>query len=132
MEFEIIERALINVDEGLKHLHSLKDGGFRIAIDDFGTGYSSFETMFSFDIDTIKLDKSMTDIITNPKGFHVCKHAFSLFRDLSIECIAEGVETEEQMKLLRKIGARYTQGYYFAKAVPFDKVVSYKPPVNNL
>jgi len=127
VEFEILERALVEGEKAIDQLRLLKDKGFRIAIDDFGVGYSSYEFITSFDIDTIKLDKTLIDRIDERKGYLVCKHAFVLAQDLDCDCIAEGAETRGQIERLQRMGARYIQGWYFSPALPIEAVPEYRP-----
>jgi len=124
IEFEILEKSLL--DECTKDtIQVLKEHGFAIAIDDFGVGYSSFELITKFDIDTIKMDKSIIDLLSQPKGYAICKHIVSLCDDIDCKCIAEGVETKEQLDKLYKMGTKYVQGFYFSKALPPDKMLDY-------
>jgi EAL domain-containing protein (putative c-di-GMP-specific phosphodiesterase class I)/cellobiose-specific phosphotransferase system component IIC len=125
VEFEILERSLIDNQKSSSILTMLKSNGFKIAIDDFGVGYSSFELMTKFDIDTIKMDKSIIDLIDRPKGFAVCKHIIKLCSDINCRCVAEGVETQEQLDKLHTIGAKYVQGYYFSAAIAPNKLLDY-------
>jgi EAL domain-containing protein (putative c-di-GMP-specific phosphodiesterase class I) len=125
IEFEILERSLIDNNKASTILNMLKTHGFKIAIDDFGVGYSSFELMTKFDIDTIKMDKSIIDLIDRPKGYAVCNHIIKLCNDINCRCVAEGVETQEQLDKLYNIGAKYVQGYYFSAAIAPNKLLDY-------
>jgi len=124
IEFEILERSLLE-NQVNNIIEKLKQHGFAIAIDDFGVGYSSFDLITNFNIDTIKMDKSIIDLMNNPKGYAVCKHIISLCKEINCKCIAEGVETKEQLEKLSTIGAKYIQGYYFSKALPPEKLLEY-------
>lgn len=127
IEFELIERGLLDNDVAIQNIFLLKDKGFNISIDDFGVGYSSFETLCSLPIDTVKLDKSIVDLIDTPKGYSICKHIADLCVDVGFTCIAEGVETEEQLNILKKLGVPYIQGYFFSPAIPFGDIYTYIP-----
>ncbi len=129
VEFEVIERAFIN-NEAKDNLVFLKEKNFKISLDDFGKGYSSFETIYNFDIDTLKIDKSIIDMILNDRGHSICKHIAKLSDDLGIECVAEGVETEEQLNILKKLDIKFIQGFYFSKAIPFEKVMDFSKRFN--
>ena len=81
--------------------------------------------MTQFDIDTIKIDKSIIDLLDNPKGYTVCKHIISLCSEIDCKCVAEGVETKEQLAKLSNMGAKYIQGFYFSQAMPPERLLSY-------
>ena len=120
---------LINVEitEGLlldknfmidQQMSSLKQAGISISIDDFGTGYSSLAYLSRYDIDYLKIDKSFIDEIdTDPKKLVLCKAIINMAKELKIQVIAEGVETERQVKILNKLGCDYAQGFYFSRPV---------------
>ncbi len=122
VEFEIIERSLLDNLKAREMVGYIRDSGFKIAIDDFGIGHSNFDTITYFDIDSVKLDKSLVEMIHTPRGFTVCSHIVSLCTDLGIECVAEGVETEGQVEELKRAGVNFIQGYIFSKAVPAGKL----------
>jgi len=125
VEFEIIERSLLDNVKARSILRNLQKSGFRIAIDDFGVGHSNFDTISYFNIDTVKIDKSLIDIIYNPRSFTVCKHIVQLCTELGIVCIAEGVESKEQLELLHTIDVSLIQGFYISKAIPPDEVIGF-------
>ncbi len=127
IDIEIIERGLLESKEAIKNIHRLKDNGFSITFDDFGTGFSSFEMLCSLPINGLKIDKSLIDLIQTPKGFSICKHIAELCEETGLTCIAEGVETEQQLNILSKLDIRYIQGYYFSPAIPADSVESFQP-----
>lgn len=127
IEFEIIERSFLNGTTAKNNLILLKENNFQISIDDFGVGYSSLETLSSYNIDSLKVDKSLIDNIHKQKGYLICKHIINLCHSLNIECIAEGVETKEQMELLKYMRVKFIQGYYYSKAIPAKEILTYKP-----
>jgi len=114
-ELELTERII--VEEGsmaAEEIKSLHDAGLKIAIDDFGTGYSSFSYLKSFQVDTIKIDKSFIDQIeTDPKAATIVKAMASLGHALGMQVVIEGVENEGQFHLLTKMPCDLFQGYYF-------------------
>jgi EAL domain-containing protein (putative c-di-GMP-specific phosphodiesterase class I)/cellobiose-specific phosphotransferase system component IIC len=122
--FEIIERSFL-LKNAQNNLNKLKREGFKISIDDFGTGYSSMETITKHDIDELKLDKTLIDIIHLEKGYAVCKHIGELAKELNIKTVAEGVETKDQLQKVKTIGIDYVQGYIFSKALPFEQVYAF-------
>ncbi len=125
IDFEIIERSFL-YKSSEENLLLAKKNGFGISIDDFGTGYSSLETIVKHDINELKLDKSLIDIIHTDKGYKVCKHTSKLCHDLKYTVVAEGIETKEQLDLAKQIDVDLIQGYYFSKAMPFDEVLDFK------
>ena len=101
---------------------SLRNRGFKIEMDDFGCGYSSLNMLTSLPIDALKLDmKFVRNIEKNPKDLRLVEIMIDIARLLEVPVIAEGVETEEQMGLLKKAGCDIIQGYYFSRPVPADE-----------
>jgi predicted signal transduction protein with EAL and GGDEF domain len=102
-------------------LSELRNLGVRLCIDDFGTGYSSLSYLRRFALDILKIDRSfVTDILNNSESQEIVKTVLSLGRNLRMEVVAEGVETSEQMSLLRSLGCEFAQGYFFSR--PLDAV----------
>lgn len=124
VEFEITEtNVLKNIDQAMKVLVELRNLGFKIALDDFGTGYSSLNYLRNLPIDKVKLDKSFLDEVANDlKNQLVVKSIIELSQGLSIETVAEGVEREEQVQLLKTFSCDYLQGYYFSRPLPVPKI----------
>jgi diguanylate cyclase (GGDEF)-like protein/PAS domain S-box-containing protein len=118
-ESVLMEASRVNNDVLLR----LRERGLRIAIDDFGTGYSSLDYLRRFPVDQIKIDKSfIVDLATKPSNAAIVKAAIGLARELNIDVLTEGVETAEQLELLKKWGCREVQGYYFARPMPVEDV----------
>jgi len=120
--FEIIERSFVNGNSAEDNLKLIKENGFKISIDDFGTGYSSLETIIKHSIDELKLDKSLIDIIDTKRGYSVCKHTVEICHELECKVVAEGVEEESQLKIIKQMNVDFVQGYYFSKALEFEEV----------
>ena len=100
-------------------LHSLRNLGVRIAMDDFGTGYSSLSYLRSFPFDKIKIDRSFVhELATREDSMAIVRAVAGLGRSLGICTTAEGVETEEQLTLLRSEGCTEVQGYLFSAPRP--------------
>ena len=98
---------------------SLKERGIGLCIDDFGTGYSSLSYLNSFPIDTLKIDRSFVSQVDHDgSSLELIETIVALSRVLGMSAVAEGVETPEQLELVRRLGSHYAQGYYFA--VPLD------------
>jgi len=117
---EVTERTLgENTDSIVAQLLRVRELGVRIAIDDFGTGYSSLSSLRQFPVDTIKIDKSFTrSLTTSAESRALVKTFIHLGRDLGLQTIAEGVESFEQMDLLRDSDVNLVQGYLFSR--PLD------------
>jgi len=95
--------------------------GFRISLDDFGTGYSSLYNIRKFALDSLKIDRSFIDGMGRERESAAIVHSIiHLGRALGLGVIAEGVETEAQVALLRVAGASHMQGYYFSRPVTQD------------
>ncbi len=120
LELEITEAVLIRDDEAaLAILHQLRAIGVRIALDDFGTGYSSLSYLQRFPFDKIKIDRCFVDDIAEPDGSSCIVQAvvnIAAARDMTTT--AEGVETKQQLELLRALGCAEMQGYLFSQAKP--------------
>jgi EAL domain-containing protein (putative c-di-GMP-specific phosphodiesterase class I) len=119
---EITESAYTdNAQQIVDTVSSLRDRGFKIEMDDFGCGYSSLNMLTSLPIDALKLDmKFIRNIAVNQKDYELVKIMIDIARLIEVPVIAEGVETKEQMELLKAIGCDIIQGYYFSKPVPAD------------
>ncbi|MCI5168740.1 MAG: EAL domain-containing protein [Candidatus Electrothrix sp. GM3_4] len=97
----------------------------RIAIDDFGTGYSSLAYLKNFPVNTLKIDQAfVTDIVRDRDDEAIVASILSMAESLKLKVVAEGVETEGQLKLLRKMGCEEVQGYYFSKPLPPEGVAA--------
>ena len=131
IEFEITESLLLDeVGEVLATLAAFRGMGISIAIDDFGTGYSSLSYLAKFPIDTLKIDRSFTSMITE-KGHHaeLVKAIISIAKCLDQQVVAEGAETLEEVEMLRDYGCNLVQGYFYGKPVSkatFEELFSSK------
>ena len=121
---EFTESSFMNsADQNtLKVLQELKNIGVGIYIDDYGVGYSSLHYISEFPIDGVKIDRLfIADIETNAKHRRVVESIFDLARNLKLEVVAEGVETQEQLSILcDKYGCDLIQGYLYSKPVPIQ------------
>ncbi len=103
----------------IEAIGNLRDMGFRIEMDDFGSGYSSLKSLAEMPVDVIKLDMSFVRRIhENRTTFRMVELAVEMARSLGAPVVAEGVENEEQYRLLKQIGCDYIQGYYFSRPLP--------------
>ncbi len=116
LELEITESLLLNENEtNLRVLHDLRAMGVRISMDDFGTGYSSLSYLRSFPFDKIKIDRSfMADLTTRKDSQAIIQAIIGLGKSLGMTTTTEGVETEEQLSLVRQHGATEVQGFLFS------------------
>lgn len=126
---EITETSSVNVGEMLlKNMNKLRTMGCGFSMDDFGTGYSNLAKMVQTHFDLIKIDKSLLWPCfegDNKDAVVLLESCIELIQRLGLGVVAEGVETEEQMKMLKKNGVTYLQGYYFARPMPEDAYVSF-------
>lgn len=123
-EIEITESVLLTeTQHSLETLHALKDLGFQIALDDFGTGFSSLSYLQNIPTDKIKIDKSFIGSLSaNASSASIVKIIISLSHILGKTVIAEGVETEEQLRFLIQEGCDAIQGFYFSPALPLEEI----------
>ncbi len=124
LELEITEAVLIRDDEtALAILHQLRGIGVRIALDDFGTGYSSLSYLHRFPFDKIKIDRCFVEDVAEPAGSSsIVQAVVDLASARDMTTTAEGVETEAQKQLLRKLGCSEMQGYLFSAAKPAAEI----------
>jgi diguanylate cyclase (GGDEF)-like protein/PAS domain S-box-containing protein len=120
LELELTEGALIEQGIGAEmRLAALRKLGVRVSIDDFGTGYSSLSYLKRFPINKLKVDQSFVrDIPGDPADMEITSAIIGLARNLRLDCIAEGVETEAQLAFLREQDCDFAQGYLFSKPLP--------------
>ena len=120
LEVEVTETALLNEEaSGIGDLRHLRAMGVRVALDDFGTGYSSLAHLRAFPFDKIKIDGSFVrDALTRPDCAAVVGAVADLGRRLGVTTVAEGVETEEHLKLVTREGCVEVQGHYFGSPEP--------------
>jgi EAL domain-containing protein (putative c-di-GMP-specific phosphodiesterase class I) len=124
LELEITESILMeNPDKAAQLLRDIRELGVRIAIDDFGTGYSSLAYLKKFPVNTLKIDQAfITDIVRDRNDTAIVTSILSMAESLHLKVVAEGVETKEQLDLLKKMGCEEVQGYYFSKPLPPEGV----------
>ena len=112
-----------DIKKSLQCLTALRDMGIRIAIDDFGIGYASLATLKQFPLDTIKIDRSLIrDVASVPENKNLAKAIIAMGKTLSLNVVAQGVETEEQADFLRQNACDEIQGFYFSHAVAADEL----------
>lgn len=117
LEIEITELSMMHYnDELIKKIQKLKDLGLTISIDDFGTGYSSLSYLKNFPVDTLKIDRSfIVNMIEGDSNIAMVSAIISLAHALKMSVVAEGVENEYELDILKKHHCEFVQGYYFSK-----------------
>jgi len=119
LNLELTESSIMrNAETAVKILDELKSSGIKISIDDFGTGYSSLGYLKRLPIDVLKIDKSfITHLTTNSEDAALVNAIISLAHNLRLKIVAEGIETEEQLRFLHLLRCDEGQGYFFSKPV---------------
>jgi diguanylate cyclase (GGDEF)-like protein len=122
LELEITESMVThNPEQAVKLLVELKAMGIQLSIDDFGTGYSSLSYLKRFPIDSVKIDRSfIQDLPADSNDAAITRAIIAMAHSLKLKVIAEGVETEEQLRFLRDHDCDEMQGYYFSRPLPED------------
>ena len=119
LELEITESMSMDIERSLEVLLDLKSLGVRISVDDFGTGYSSLNYLRQLPVDTVKIDKSfINDMTSDANDEAIVATIINMGHNLNLTVIAEGVETEEQLKYLQKLECDEIQGYFYSKPIP--------------
>jgi len=106
-------------------LNRLKALGIELAVDDFGTGYSALSRLTRLPVDALKIDRSFITGLGEPQNREIVRMIVALTDVLGIDAIAEGVETAEQLEVLRALGCEYGQGYFFYVPAAAETVVSH-------
>ena len=124
---EITESAYAdNADQLVNVIENLRSDGFVIEMDDFGSGYSSLNMLTTIPIDALKMDmKFIRNMQKDEKSMKLVELVLDIAKFLQVPVIAEGVETEEQLMLLKERGCDIIQGYYFSKPVPPDEFTKF-------
>ncbi len=124
---EITESLLLeDTATTTQQLHKLKEMGIRLSIDDFGTGHSSLSYLKHFPVDTIKIDKSfIQDMTTLPEDASLVQAIVAMSHSLGLSTIAEGVENEGQLALIRTLKCDFVQGYYYSKPLQPDELITF-------
>ncbi len=125
--FEILEdESIKNYNLLISFVDEVKALGCKVAIDDFGSGYSNFEHLLKMNIDYLKIDASLIkNIATNENSYKITKTIIEFAKNLNLKTIAEFVENEEIFNIVRKLGADYSQGYFFSAPISAPNVIEY-------
>ena len=125
MAVEILEDIAITGEQRqqmIKNLAVLREKGVYVLLDDFGSGYTTFGDLNNFKINTVKIDKSITQSAVNREGFVILKNIIRTANDLGFKTLCEGVETKEHEEIAINAGCDFVQGYYYYKPVPVAKL----------
>ncbi len=122
IEIELTESLSIDMDADIEKLKKVKDMGISISIDDFGTGYSSLSYLEHLPISKIKIDLMFVQNLDNARNREITETIITLASKLNLKTISEGIETIEQLKLLKELKCDEGQGYYFSRPVSAKKI----------
>ncbi|TBV08689.1 putative bifunctional diguanylate cyclase/phosphodiesterase [Phytopseudomonas dryadis] len=127
LEFELTETAVMRRSEQVQQtMRRLGQLGVRFSLDDFGTGFSSFEHLSNLPIALLKIDRSFVDGMQRcPQRQQLVQAMINLAHNLDLQVVAEGVETAEQLQLLRRFGCDQVQGYLISRALPLDDLAGF-------
>jgi predicted signal transduction protein with EAL and GGDEF domain len=122
LDLEITETAIVQdmgqMQLAIAHFRQL---GCGISLDDFGTGYSSLSQLHALALTKLKIDRSfVSEIHNNPASYKIVKSLVALTQDMGLECVIEGVETDEEMVALRRLGCTLVQGFLFSQPMDFE------------
>lgn len=122
LSLELTESAMLkDIVYSISVMKSLQELGVKVSIDDFGTGYSSLSYLRNLPIDTLKIDQSfINNLHDDPSDIAIVKAIITMGQGLAVKIVAEGVETHEQMNILRDLDCHYAQGYYIQKPLETD------------
>lgn len=122
VEIELTETAVVSEYESVRKLFdSFQLHGIKTAMDDFGSGYSVLNTIVDIPVDVIKIDRGfITSCLETDRGIYFLKHLIGMIQNLGYQIICEGVETDEQIEILRQIGCDEIQGYWYSKPLKME------------
>lgn len=116
IQIEVTENALIHSERSISRLNDLYDAGFNICLDDFGAGFSSLSYLLRLPLHTIKIDRAfVSDLVGNHSSLILLEGMLSIIKKLDKSVVVEGVETDEQLELLKGLGVETVQGFKFYK-----------------
>jgi PAS domain S-box-containing protein len=123
IKLEVTETVTMdNAERTIRIVNGLKNLGVRLSIDDFGTGYSSLSYLRRFPIHTLKIDRSFVqNLASNPENLEIVRTIIGLARNLGIDVVAEGAETEDEIKQLKALECDFGQGYFFSRPVDSEQ-----------
>ncbi len=127
IEIEVTETvAMHDMAYSIKQMQTLRNAGIHLSLDDFGTGFSSLSALKKFPINKLKIDKSfIDDMLIDDDDSAIVDTVITLAKTLKLKTVAEGVESDSQLKMLRSKGCHSIQGYLFSKPVPGDEMLKF-------
>ncbi len=126
INLEITETAEATANSAMeKNLERLSAAGFSFSLDDYGTGYSNIKRVVSMPLKIVKLDKSFVDEMNNPRMLIVVENTVKMLKDIDMEIVVEGIETEVMVERFAQLRCDFIQGYYFSKPIPEEKFVEF-------
>jgi len=126
LHLEVTESLFADrLDELIEILQKCQDKGYQIELDDFGSGYSSLSTLAILPLNVVKMDMKLVRAIHDQRSLRVFSACINLAKSLGLKTVSEGVETEEQLKIIRDLGGDVIQGFYYSKPLPEDQFEEY-------
>lgn len=126
INLEITETAASHAQEVMaENLSKLTQAGVAFSLDDYGTGYSNIKRVIQLPLKIIKLDKSFVDEQDNPKMRVVLKNTVAMLKDMNMEIVVEGIETQEMLDFFTELRCDFIQGYFFSKPIPRPEFVNF-------
>ena len=122
---EITESVMLDKEDGFDLINKFSEAGFKISIDDFGKGHSSFSYLKDYPVNEVKLDKSFIDEIEKPFNYYLVESITLLSKKLNINLVLEGIETENQVNVLKNLGCYFFQGYFYSKPLTSNDFNNY-------
>jgi EAL domain-containing protein (putative c-di-GMP-specific phosphodiesterase class I)/CRP-like cAMP-binding protein len=121
VKVEITESIVVDNESAMEQINACRDHGFPVVMDDFGTGFSSLSYLITLPISTLKIDKSFVQLMaTNERARAIVEAVVGLSRKIGIQVVSEGIETREEMEILRDLKCDFGQGYLFSRPVPAE------------
>lgn len=131
MHLEITESGIMDRDEIMNTLETLRSSGAKIALDDFGTGYSSMTSIVKLPVDFVKIDKSLVWSYGRGEN-HYLNQLVPMIHSEGKRIISEGIETQEHIDIFKQLGGDFLQGYYYSKPLPEQEFIQYLEKVNQV
>lgn len=131
INLEITETAIADSQNIMsENIRLLKEEGLSFSLDDFGTGYSNIRRVATLPLNIVKLDKTFTDLETNPKLDIVVRNTVRMVKDMDMKIVVEGIETENMVRYFSDLKCEYIQGYYFSKPLSREEFVCFVGQAN--
>ncbi len=133
INLEITETAVSFGQNAMRNnLDKLNNAGVSFSLDDYGTGYSNMKRVVQLPLKIVKLDKSFVDEQNNPKMWIVLQNTVKMLKDMNMEIVVEGIETEKMVEQFTNLNCDYIQGYYYSKPIPEEQFVEFIKEAHNV